>query len=332
MNQILLTDDNNIKKKKNKEININTSNTTRTNSKDIKKIIVFFSAVILVFGLAIGGIYGYRLLNKPNAEKIISKPIIELIEDETENPEEIIINVKSDVGISKIIYAWNDEEETVKELQGRTEEQTTIEIPYGENELKIRVIDMNGQEEPYTDTFYREKEVEENSDKIKISTEEKKNKLKIVVESELPLDTITYMWDGEEEVIVEAENEETMEISIDAKRGDNSITIIGKDIEGNTNTITKSVIGKLNPEIDVYKDGEKLCMKISHYLGFKKVEFSVNGKVYTYDENYSDYDDEKQELEYYFNLKEGENTVAIIAISNEETEATYAGKCNYTAE
>ena len=70
-------------------------------------------------------------------------------------------------------------------------------------------------------------------------------------------------------------------------------------------------------------------MKITHYLGFKKVEFSVNGKVYTYDENYSGYESEQEELEYYFDLQEGENTVAIIAVSNEETETTYAGRTNY---
>ena len=51
-----------------------------------------------------------------------------------------------------------------------------------------------------------------------------------------------------------------------------------------------------------------------------------------YDENFSGYDAEKKEIEYYFDLKEGENIVIIKAISTEETEAIYKGKCNYVKE
>ena len=67
-------------------------------------------------------------------------------------------------------------------------------------------------------------------------------------------------------------------------------------------------------------------------MGFEKIEFSVNGKVYTYDSNYSGYDSTQKVIEYYFDLQEGENTVIIIAISTEGTQATYKGKCNYTVE
>ena len=64
----------------------------------------------------------------------------------------------------------------------------------------------------------------------------------------------------------------------------------------------------------------------------QKIEFTVNGQVYIYDENYSDYNPEQKEISYKFDLKEGENTVIIHAISTEDTEATYKGKCNYTQE
>ena len=37
-------------------------------------------------------------------------------------------------------------------------------------------------------------------------------------------------------------------------------------------------------------------MNIKHDLGFKKVEFSVNGQVMVYDENYRNYDATKKEL------------------------------------
>ena len=73
-------------------------------------------------------------------------------------------------------------------------------------------------------------------------------------------------------------------------------------------------------------------MKMSHDMGFEKIEFSINGTIYKYNEEYSEYDSTKQEIEYKFNLVEGENTVIILAVSTEGTQEIYRGKCNYTAE
>ena len=73
-------------------------------------------------------------------------------------------------------------------------------------------------------------------------------------------------------------------------------------------------------------------MRITHDMGFKKVEFSVNDKEYVYDESFSGYDAQKVELLYKYSLVEGENTVIIHAVSLEETEETYKGKCTYRSE
>ena len=73
-------------------------------------------------------------------------------------------------------------------------------------------------------------------------------------------------------------------------------------------------------------------MKITHDIGIEKIVFNVNGKEYIYDENASVFEQDKKEIEYYFNLREGENTVIITATSTEDTEAVYKGKCNYTVE
>ena len=87
--------------------------------------------------------------------------------------------------------------------------------------------------------------------------------------------------------------------------------------------------GVNNPVIEVTRQGNRLFMTMTHDMGFKKIEFTVNGQQYVYDENFSGYDSTKQEISYQFTLKEGENTVIINAISMEDTEATYKGKCNY---
>jgi hypothetical protein len=324
MNQILLTNnDNNNKKNNNKNYN-------RNNSNDIKKIITFFAVIILVFGIAVSAIYGYKIFKNSNKEESIGEPEI-LLENTN---EEVTIIAKAEAGISKIIYQWNDEEENVKELGGRTKQEEKIDIPVGNNTLKVKIIDQIGQEKERTESFT--KAGQENSDKIKISLEaieegEEKGKLKILVTSELPIKYMTYRWNEEEETKIETEEGEektSLETNIEVKRGKNSIIVFAEDIEGNNNSVENKCDGRLKPEFEVYREDNRLYMKITHDKGFKKIDFIINGQEFTYDETKADYNSEKQIVEYYFNLQEGENTVEITAYSNEDTNDTYEGRCN----
>ena len=125
MNQILLTNNDNNNKKNNDK------NYNKNNSNDIKKIITFFAVVILVFGIAIGGVYGYKIYKNNNKEKTIGEPELSL----ESTDEEVTIIAKAEGGISKIIYQWNDGEENIKELGGRTKQEEKIGIPIGNNKL-----------------------------------------------------------------------------------------------------------------------------------------------------------------------------------------------------
>lgn len=323
MNQILLTDnDNNKKRNSNKNIN-------RNNSNDIKKIIIFFAIVILVFGIAIGGVYGYKIYKNSNKEETTNKKLILELEEVEEN---VRIVAESEAGIAKIIYTWNEEDVTEIPGNGGQNYEKMLDIPEGENTLNVKLIDVNGQKTEKTMNFSR---AQQNSDKITINTSvENDGKLKIVATSELPIKYIAYKWNDEEEIKVEAQSEDSVNIetTVDILRGQNTITITAVDTEGNKKSIEKNFDGRLKPEFDVHTEGNRLYMKISHDMGFEKVEFSVNGAEYVYDENFAGYDAQKQEIEYYFDLVEGENTVIIRAFSNEDTEDTYAGKCNYTAQ
>lgn len=420
MNQILLTENNNNKKK---NINKSTSkSTSRTNSNDLKKIIAFFSVVILIFGVAIGGVYGYRLLKNSNKEeqKVSDTELsIPELDNNAENVEYITITAKSGVGINKIIYTWNDDEPIEIELNETPEYQEQIEVPVGENTLKVVIIDKNGKEIEKTGTVTREGEVEEapveietsilyvgNVKKVKISGEstsalnkviyewsgqeeetielngnvsfeeeieipygESDLKIKVIdleqrvkeqtetftreeieintsvveengvkkakvnIISKSPLVEVTYSWNSEQETNIEVGTQKLdLETTIELKRGNNILTITAKNTDNETKTIDREFNGVLKPEIQVYKQGDRLYMKMSHDKGFKSIQFYVNGQTRVYDENHEDYDENKKEIEYYFTLKEGENIVIIKAISTEETEAIYKGKCNYTAQ
>lgn len=320
MNQILLTDNEN-NKKKNKN-NRNKSNGTN----DMRKIIVFFGVVILIFGLAVGGVYGYKIYSKNKGqEKTVGKPQLSLQEDE----KNVTILAKSDIGINKIIYSWNDEESEELQVNGSPNYEKMIDIPGGENILKVKVIDQNGQEQSTEKSFYREG----GDEKPVIETAIVENaKLKITATDNIAMKYITYRWNNEEDVKVNVKNQgdKILEVTIDVKRGKNTLTITAVDSSDNSETVDKIFNGVNNPLIEVSKSGNKLYMKMSHDMGFEKIEFSVNGKVYVYDKNFSGYDATKKEIEYQFELQEGENTVVILAVSTEGTEETYKGKTTYT--
>lgn len=314
MNQILSTEDPN--KRKTKSTN---------NSDDFKKIIKIFGIVILIFGAVLVGIYAYKLMNSAKKTKL-AKPEIVL----EQLDEEATITVKSEAGISQITYYWDDNEQTEKSLNGSSEYSEAIEIPKGENILTVKVVDRNGQESETTKEYLGIRDTEKPVIDV--------DGTKVIVTDETELAYVTYKWEDEADdtiVKIEAEPKEgeeiakEIEIQVTAKKGTNTLIITAVDVAGNTEVCKKIYVGTTDPEIEVYRDGEKLYLKITHELGFKKVEFSVNGKTLTYDQNISGYDATKQELFYYFDLIEGRNEVVITATSNEDTIKTYAGQCEY---
>lgn len=319
MNQILLT--NNLNNKKNNKYSGN-------NSGDMKRIIMFFSIAILIFAVLIIGVYAYKLSNKSD-EKTIEKPELSL--EETENEVKII--AKADAGINKIIYTWNDEEPQEVEMNGRTNHEEALQIPEGESSLKVVIIDQNGDEIETSKEFSREEDKEK--PKIEIDETIGNGKVKITaIDENNKLKHIAYQWNDEEPIMINSEDEEQtiIETTIDVKRGKNTLLVTAVNSLDKEEKIEKIFNGVNKPVIEVTKEENRLYMKMTHDMGFEKIEFTVNGQEYVYDENFSGYDAEKQEISYQFELKNGENIVIIHAISTEGTEEVYRGKCVYTAE
>lgn len=328
MNQILLTNDQNNKKRNNNQYNGN-------NSGDMKRIIIFFSIAILVFALLIIGVYAYKISKSKNKEEKTVKGPEPIVLEQIENQVKII--TKAEAGISKIIYTWNDETPIEIEVNGRIENEEALEIPEGQNTLNIKVIDQNGIESESSKEFY----IEEDKEKPKLEIDEEvlttTGKVKIIAsDNNNGLKYITYQWNDEEETKIDAESEDqaTIETTIDVKRGQNTLKIKAVNNLDKEKDLERMLKGVNDPVIEVTKDDSlgEMYMKITHDMGFKKIEFTVNGQEYVYDENFSGYDSEKKEISYKFALKQGENTVIIHAISLEDSEKTYKGKCNYTAE
>lgn len=319
MNQILLTNNSNNYNKRNRGNSGNTDN--------IRKIIIFFSIAILIFALLIVGVYAYKTYKNNNQSgQVAGKPEVSLEEIEGQ----VRITAKSQTGISKLIYTWNNEEQMEIPMNGRTSYEETIDVLVGNNTLNVKVIDVNNQETETSQNFKREI-----SDKPVIETEIGQDaRLRITATSNIEMAYITYKWNEEEEITVRAENEtdKIIETVIDVKRGENILTVTAVNLQGSTETISKKFNGVNKPIIEVTKRGGRLDMIMTHDKGFEKIEFYLNGQIFNYDENLPGYDPTRQEIGYAFNLQEGENIIIIVATSTEGTQSIYQGKCNYPTE
>lgn len=146
-------------------------NNNNNNTIDIKKIVLFFSIAIIIFGifLVINGVTG---LNKektknqgnvtpttptpqasPSASPIIDDeqpPVIEMLL----SGEKIRIIVTDENQMDYLEYRWNDEEsQTIEAEENSTEIETSVNIKQGINTLYVVAVDKAGNEQEKSQAF-----------------------------------------------------------------------------------------------------------------------------------------------------------------------------------
>lgn len=317
----------------------NNNDYNNNNNIDTRRIIIIFCISILVIATIIIAVLVVSSSKKKNNAQAV-EPTIEIIR-ENEESAEITIKVECSDGIDYVAYIWNDEKENKVNLNGSTNFERIIEIPENEtNNLKVEVLSVKGANSQKTE------EVKMNIDtsKPKIDSVSIVNsKLQISVSDEKGIDYLAYQWENEEEVKVNADENDnkTMNVSVDIKRGTYKLTITVVNVSGNKEQMSKLITGVNEPEIKVVKQGGVVHVTVSHDMGFKKIEFKINDVLYVYDEDYSKYDKNKTTINLDFPLKEGENLVQINAyslekLSNDDSEEldnysfnSFTGKCTY---
>lgn len=323
MNQILSTNNN------------YNNNYDKTDTKKI--IIVFCIAVLLISIIIIAVTIGS---SKKKDEGDYAMPVIDIIR-ENEEAREVTIKAECTDGINYIIFTWNDDKENKVNLNGSTNFERIIDIPENEsNNLKVEVVSINGVSNEKTEEF----KLDVDSSKPKIdSIAIVDSKLQITASDDNGISYLTYQWEDEDEITVNADENDnkTLSVEIDIKRGTYKLMITVVDISGNKEQMSKLITGVNEPEISVIKQGGVIHVTVTHDMGFKKIEFLINKKLYVYDENYSKYDKNKTTVQLDFPLQEGENLVQVNAYSleklsdedNEDLEnyssKTFTGKCTY---
>ncbi len=323
MNQILSTE-NNYKQKKPK----------MNNTLDMRKIMIIFSALIIIFALVIVGAKVVGMIKEKNEKQddetaILNKPQINIKQDGTI----YTLEVTYDEGLEQVKYWWNDETVIERNLHGSTTPvKIQDQIPEGDyNVLHVIATGVDGSTNEVEQEFVKESDTEDpNKPSINWYYSETSAEIEIIARSEKGIDSLKYRWNEEEEITVNhtSEGQKEIRVVIDAKRGVNDIYITATDIEGNVQTKEESINGIRSPDINVeLVNRNTISISISHDMGFKKIIININGQELVYDETNPQYSIETTTLNTSAEMPPGSVHVKIqvYTLEQEDKEYVYEG-------
>ena len=312
----------------------NTENSQKIIKKNAKHLCIY----LILFALILVGEGGWKLYSNLKKEVYVIKPEI------TGNIEldKTIFNVKSEVGIKKIAYAWNNGEETIIDKSGEKEFSFEVNNPIGVNELALKSYAVDGStvtydtikivyDEPDDEFGGPDAEIPQEVDK-KTAIENDKNpptvslsaepgKVIITVSDDVMMDYVAYSWNDGEEVKITglSADEKTLSAKIDAMKGDNKLKIKAYDKAGNVKEFEKDVHGTDGPEISVTKNDTQLMIKVTDEYEITKIEYNFNNEEKTIDNI------EGNTYEFTLDLVDGENFIIIKAYEG-NVKKEYKGK------
>lgn len=306
------------------------------NTRNLGIFLILFALVLIIEG-------SWNLHTNLNKKSDVDKPIVV----GQRSADKTIFNVKSNIGVQKIIYMWNNGEESIIEKNGEKETIFEIENRIGINELIIKIVDSNGNTITYDNIkiVYEEGEEDDGlgapdeeqnqekenvdwetavaSDKIPptVTLTAEKGKVVITASDDVRMSHVVYSWNNGDETTVTglSEDEKSLSARIDCLKGDNKIKIKAYDKAGNVKEIEKDVHGTDGPKIVVKKDEGKILVNVTDEYGITKIEYNFNGEEKTIDNI------EGTSYDITLDLQDGENYVIINAYEgNVKTE--YKGK------
>ena len=312
----------------------NTENSQRIIKTNAKHLCIY----LILFALILVGEGGWKLYTNLKKEVYVSKPEI------TGNIDldKTVFNVKSEVGIKKITYAWNNGEETTINKFGEKEFSFEVNNPIGVNELALKSYAVDGSTVTYNtikivydepdDEFGgpdaaipqevdKKTAIENDKNPPTISLTAEPGKVIITVSDDVMMDYVAYSWNDGEEVRITglSADEKTLSAKIDALKGDNKLKVKAYDKAGNVKEFEKDVHGTDGPEISVTKNDTQLMIKVTDEYEITKIEYNFNNEEKTI-ENI-----EGNTYEFALDLVDGENFIIVKAYEG-NVKKEYKGK------
>ena len=294
MNQILSIE--NKKKQKTKK--------NRTGRQiEIKGIIMFFAVIIMVFGLTLAGQGSYALYKNMDDRKPENIPYITI---ERVN-DKAIVQVNSNIEISKIVYSWNNGEESAIPI-GSTNAREEITLLGYDSVLNLTIEDINGKKVKYQKQYILTG-VDITKPSIEIETKDGNDKMKIIARDETEISYMSYQWEDGEPVIINADQQGQTEITAEVPLvvGSKKIKIIAKDTNGNIEEIEKEIVtSTAKPKITLRRNKQKISIEVEDKDGIASITANLNGEEH----KLNDINRKKVKVGYLY-LREGNNTISV---------------------
>lgn len=252
---------------------------------NVKSVTRFFAVAIIIFGLLISGNGAYSFVQEKNRKDATGNPVVSM----ERYGNSISIKITNEVGISSIMYHWNDSNKISS--QGRNQTTVTITdiiIPStGENKLKLTVVDSTGNSFNYIKNV---EQLEQDIIKPEIVLSTSGESVNIVVTDDTALDYVEYRLGNNATEKVEADPNDPSKISIDVPmtQGQKTLRVTAVDKAKNVATKTQEVKGATKSNISVEPIVEPtphLRVVISDEEEIKLIVINFNGTELKSDPN-----------------------------------------------
>lgn len=310
MNQILAVE--NKKKEKVKTKKIRTGRPI-----EIKGIVMFFAVIIMVFGLTLAGQGSYALYKDIDDRKPENIPYVTIgrVNDKA------IVQISSNIEISKLVYSWNNGEESAIPI-GSTNAREEITLLGYDSVLNLTIEDMNGKRVKFQKQYLLTG-VDITKPVVEIETKDGNDKMKIVAKDETGIAYITYQWEDGEPVTVNADQQGQTEmiVQVPLTVGLKKIKIIAVDTNGNIEEMEREITTSTSrPKMTLRRNKQKISIEIEDKDGIKSIKANLNGEEY----EITNVNRKKVKVGYLY-LREGNNTISVeVTNVNDYTEKATA--------
>lgn len=256
-----------------KRYEIETNYAGETTAKaDIKQVIKVFCIVIIIFGMVLIGKSTYSIVKNKTTQK--DNPIVDI----EKMGREATITINTEKPIREYSYRWNEGEATTEKGNGSISVEKSVQIPNGNNILRIEVVDYYGNRTKYFKQYIYES-TDVNKPTIDIAAVG--IKLKITAKDDNEMYYMTYSWNDEEAVRVDllSDDKKTIETEIEVRKGQNKLTITAVDKEENREIRTESVVGDTKPTFELSTDGENIIVVANDDEGVAKISITIDDQT-----------------------------------------------------
>lgn len=279
----------------------------------LKPIIIFFAVALIIVGFIFLGQGAYKSYIKAQESKDYPRPTLAL----EKNGSSLNMYFKGEIPINKIEYAWNDGSISLLEVSGKKEVKFDVEMPNGNNNLQVYVIDVNGNKTKFEQkvSFTQADNKDTEKPKITITKGETAGKIKIKATDNKEIDYVSYKWEDEDEVVIKATEETKKEIvqEINVQKGTKKIVATVVDKTGNKKSLTMDIVGSNGPTVKVSIADNNFVIKVTSEASLTKITYTHNDE----EKNVENIPEKSKEFEFKVPLKDGVNYLKINAYEND---------------